>query len=158
MKDHPSLHFNLSHSGDLALIAVGRDAPIGVDIEQVRCIEDADAIAQRFFAPREVDVYMSIPERNRRVPFFNSWTRKEAVAKATGDGLSLALDRIEVSMLPGEPARVLAHGSDPEGALGWTLAHVEPASGFVGAVATRRTAVTLRAWSLDLDRTKLIDG
>ena len=94
--------------------------------------------------------------RDRRVPFFNGWTRKEAVAKAMGTGLSFAPDRIKVSLLPGELARLLAVGCDPESALGWTLVHVEPARGFIGAMAIRRTPIKLRTWSLDLDRTELL--
>jgi 4'-phosphopantetheinyl transferase len=76
----PEIHFNLSHSREMALVAVAREIEVGVDIERVRPLPDYAAIAQRFFPPG------STPPKNVR-DFFRHWTRFEALLKAHGAGL-----------------------------------------------------------------------
>jgi len=114
--EHPELFFNLSHSGELALIAVSCDAELGVDIEQLRAVEDADAIVRRLFSPGEGVAYFDAAISTRPVVFFNCWTRKEAFVKARGDGLSFPLKHFEVSVTPEEPARVLTIRGNPTSA------------------------------------------
>jgi 4'-phosphopantetheinyl transferase len=155
LANEPDLHFSLSHSADLALIGVSRDAQLGVDIENAREFEDADAIARRFFTPREVSAWVETPPGRRNTAFFNCWTRKEALVKVSGEGISLSLDRFEVVMAPDESTRVLAVDGDPDRARGWTLIHLEPAPGFIGAFAMRQPMIDVNAWILDLDRTAL---
>ena len=81
-----ALTFNVSHSDDLALIAIGRDIELGVDVEAVRALDDADGIASRFFAPGENERLRSLPDGIRTGAFFACWTRKEAYLKALGSG------------------------------------------------------------------------
>ena len=76
-----SLHFNLSHSGDYALIAVTADAPVGVDIERHREHRRWREIAKRFFAPHEASSLRTADD------FYRLWVVKEAVLKALGTGL-----------------------------------------------------------------------
>jgi 4'-phosphopantetheinyl transferase len=128
------LRFNLSDSGELVLYAFGRGVEIGVDLERVRPMPDAAAIAERFFAPSEYDVFRSVPPDQQSQAFFNCWTRKEAFVKAIGDGLTCPLHGFEVSLRPGEPALLLRiHGEG--GAPPWTIWHLEPLPGYVGALA-----------------------
>jgi len=101
------LHFNLAHSGGLALLAVTRAGKIGVDLERVRPLDDAQELVTRFFCPREIAAFQTLPEDQKPAAFFNLWTRKEAWLKATGEGIAHSLNRVEVSFLPGEPARLL---------------------------------------------------
>lgn len=103
--DVPS--FNLSHSEGLALYAVGRAWAIGVDLEPVRSLSDGEAISERCFSRREREAWRALPSEQRPLGFFNCWTRKEAYVKALGSGLSCALDAFDVSLMPGEPARLL---------------------------------------------------
>ncbi len=86
------LHFNLSSSGDIALLAVSCVAPVGVDVEKVREIADVLALARDHFAPTEFDDLNRLAPEERLFSFFVTWTRKEAFVKATGLGLSFPLD------------------------------------------------------------------
>jgi 4'-phosphopantetheinyl transferase len=110
------LLFNLAHCENLALVAVTRHSMIGVDIERVRPLPDADELASRFFSPREHARYRGIPSGKRPAAFFNIWTRKEAWLKATGEGIACSLDQAE----PAER---------------WQLHDLTPAQGFTGALA-----------------------
>lgn len=131
------LHFSVSHSGGLALIAVTRLCPIGVDVEHVRPRRYDIEVARRFFTTRESTVLESLPEADRPAAFFNLWTRKEAWLKATGVGIAESMNRVELSFLPGEPAHILSVADAPDEAGKWTLAGLNPATGFIGALAVR---------------------
>lgn len=141
------LRFNLSHSGGLALYAFiyGRD--IGVDVEQLRQLDDAENIARRFFSASEVQVFCSLPAQVRIEGFFNCWTRKEAYIKATGDGLSTPLDRFAVTLRPGEAARFVHIDGKPVDAARWFLRELHPASGYVAAVCVEGQGGQLTCWS-----------
>ena len=131
------LHFNVSHSEDVAVIAAARDAPLGVDVEAVRPLPDMMDIASRFFTPAETDTIAAVPPHQRALSFFLCWTRKEAFSKALGDGLSLALDRYRVACRPGDPPRILAIDGSTAAAAEWSMFDLEPAPGFVSAAVTR---------------------
>lgn len=140
------VRFNLSHSGELALCAVTSGHDLGVDIERLRELEDAERIARRFFAAGEVRVFCGLPEEARIQGFFNCWTRKEAYIKATGDGLSMPLDSFEVSLRPGEAARFLRVQGQPVTGLQWCLRALEPAPGYVAALCVAGDGWTARCW------------
>jgi 4'-phosphopantetheinyl transferase len=149
------LHFNVSHCDDLALIAFGRSCDLGVDIERIRWLDDFDELVERFFSPRESACFGSLAAELKPVAFFNLWTRKEALLKATGDGICSSLNRVEVTFLPNEPARLLAL---PENGVvsEWTLCELAPAAGYAAAVAIRpegraprvpiQTDIRLKSW------------
>lgn len=139
-------HFNVAHSDELALIAISTTAPVGVDVELIRPMPDAEGIAERFFSPRELAALRSVALAARDAAFFRLWTRKEAWLKATGDGIAESLAKIEVAFLAEEPPRVLAVAGDPLAADAWSLCHLQPAAGFVGALATRCRPVRLQCW------------
>ncbi len=86
----PSLHFNLSHSGTYVALAVGPE-PVGVDVEQIRLDTDIDGIARRFFAGDEQRWLAQFDASERARRFFELWSRKESLLKATGDGLAGSL-------------------------------------------------------------------
>ncbi len=92
--------FNLSHSGDLALYAFAPGAPIGVDVEIIRPVDEMDAIAKRFFSPLEYDMLQRVPPVDQIEAFFCCWTRKEAYIKAEGLGFWIPLDSFAVSVAP----------------------------------------------------------
>jgi len=129
------LHFNLTHSEDLALIAVARGEPVGVDVERIRTLSDADELVSRFFSVRENASFQKLPESQRPAAFFNLWTRKEAWLKATGEGIAHSLSQVDVTFLPAEPARILALPDNSGPGSDWALRELIPATGFVGAVA-----------------------
>ncbi len=130
-----AIRFNMSCSKALALYAFTRDTEIGVDIEYIRDLSEMEPIAERFFSARESAAFYTLPESARREAFFNCWTRKEAFLKATGDGLSGPLDGFDVSLVPGEPARLLGINGDARAVSRWSIQDLKPAPGFAAAVA-----------------------
>jgi 4'-phosphopantetheinyl transferase len=133
------IRFNLSHSGDLALLGVTREARLGVDVERLREVDHL-RIARRFFAPAEADRLARLPEKRRRAAFFAGWTRKEAVIKAVGAGLALSLDSFEVS-IEGE-AKLLR--ADPSLGQGWSLREIEAPDGYTATIALEGPLLDLR--------------
>src|SRR6185295_11775094 len=123
------LHFNVSHSGGLALLAFSTDHEIGVDIEQERSVPEMDSIADRHFSPRESAALRRLDNPERARAFFRCWTRKESFIKAVGEGLSYALDAFDVTLDPGEPARLLRVAGDPDAVRRFHLEGLEPAAG-----------------------------
>ena len=138
-----NLNFNMSHSGGVALCAVAYDRPVGVDIEEIRLPSDYEGIARQFFAPSEISQLESLSNNEKCLAFFRLWTRKEAVLKAVGAGLTIPLNQIVVTMLASEPARVVqfadSRGNDQE----WWIEHLEPNAGYLGAVASKGSVLRL---------------
>jgi 4'-phosphopantetheinyl transferase len=129
------IHFNLAHTEDLALLAVTRIGTVGVDVECVRPIKNVDELVARFFSQRENDLFQKVSDPEKPAAFFNLWTRKEALLKATGEGITRSLSLVEVSFLVNEPARLLAISGDEAAAPRWCLREITPAVGITGAVA-----------------------
>jgi 4'-phosphopantetheinyl transferase len=107
---------------------------------------DADQIAERFFSAQENRVFRFLPQREKVKAFFNCWTRKEAYIKARGEGLSLPLDRFDVSLVPGEPATLLSVRGEPQEVSRWHLQALLPASGYVAALAVEGHDWRLLCW------------
>lgn len=140
------LFFNLAHSQRLGLFAISYGREVGVDIEYVRNDLEDDKIAERFFSPREVATLKQVPPNRRKEAFFNCWTRKEAYIKARGEGLSLPLEKFDVSLVPGEPAMLMNTQDDELEAKRWSLAELMPGPGYVAAIAVRGHGWKLQCW------------
>lgn len=146
------LKFNLSHSDDKVLLAVSIGREVGVDIERIRPDFPCADIAERFFSEWEVVRFLSLPTHARTEAFFNCWTRKEAYVKAIGDGLSCPLDGFDVTLAPGEPARLVATRVEALAAERWTIRDVNASEGYRAAVVVERAdgRVTSAERSVDL--------
>jgi 4'-phosphopantetheinyl transferase len=129
------LEFNLSHSDTLAIYALSRGRPVGIDIEPVRDIADADDLAARFFSAAEAAAYRALPAARRNLAFLTCWTRKEAFVKALGDGLSHPLETFDVTLDPDEPARITRIGKRSGPNLDWSLTCFRPTPCHIGALA-----------------------
>jgi 4'-phosphopantetheinyl transferase len=125
--DDAWLKFNLSHAGDLALIAVAADADLGVDVEQVRDLHDLAEVARQVLSPAEADYLDRLPGHRRARAFFSCWTKQEACVKARGNGLDSAAAELPV---------------------GWSLYTLRPAPGYVGALVVKGSGwrVQHRRW------------
>ena len=113
-----SLCFSVSHCEDVALFAFSKASAIGVDVEAIRPIREADTIAVQFFSPRENEAYAALAAHNKPLGFLQCWTRKEALVKAIGEGLSMPLHQFDVAHAPG-----------------WRLHSFFPLPGFIAAIA-----------------------
>ena len=129
------LEFNLSHSDDLALVAVAWERPVGVDLERWKRDMNHLALAERFFSPAERETLRALAERHDDLVsgFFAAWSRKEAYLKALGHGVTRGLHHFDVTLAPSEPARLLADRLD--GAVDrWRMLSLVPQAGFSGAL------------------------
>lgn len=133
--DAGGLAFNISHTDKLALYAFAYDTEIGVDVETVKPDFPVADISGYYFSMAERAALSQVPLAQRPAAFFNGWTRKEAYIKAVGDGLSLPLDSFDVTLTPGEPARLLATRAQPTAASEWSLFDLQPGPGYAGALA-----------------------
>tara|TARA_B100000989_G_scaffold298309_2_gene287023 strand:+ start:490 stop:1230 length:741 start_codon:yes stop_codon:yes gene_type:complete len=96
--DDSSLSFNISHSGDLALVAITLNQEVGIDIEKWRFLENLEGLVKRNFSDREQQAWLTVEDSQRQQTFFNLWTCKEAFIKATGRGLGMGVSRCGFSL------------------------------------------------------------
>jgi 4'-phosphopantetheinyl transferase len=145
------LFFNLSNSHELALVGFLRGAELGVDVEFLKPMPDLEKIAERFFSPSERTSLRELPEHQKHEGFFNCWTRKEAYLKAVGEGLAAPLDSFDVTLVPGEPPRMLTLKGDADRAAGWFFQCFRPAADYVGALAVEGGALPVRTFRFSSD-------
>lgn len=128
------LHFNVSHTDGLAVLAFVRKRRIGIDVEKIRAQPDALKLARRFFSESERHQLESLHPQDLHSAFFRCWSRKEAYIKARGEGLSLPLDQFDVCVEP-EPERILlATRPDADEAQRWLVRDVPVPSTYAAAV------------------------
>ncbi len=132
-----AIEFNVAHSGNIALLGFTVGCEIGIDLEQIRPLQNSLEIANRFFCGDEVAELASLSTELRERAFFLSWTRKEACIKAIGDGLSAPLDSFRVTMHPDAHAQVVHINGNFEPAGEWTLHDLELGPKYAGALAYR---------------------
>lgn len=128
------LGFNWSHSGNHALIAVGRDVTPGIDVEHRRDRPRSMEIAQRYFTPAEALALEALPPETRPLAFLELWTAKEAVLKAVGRGIAFGLDRLNIVGTADDPALQHLEGEDPGQ---WQLRRLRAEPELTGALAWR---------------------
>lgn len=127
--------FNVTHSGELALIAVARHLELGVDVEQTRPIQQAERIVQSYFTADEVAEFLKLDDDGRAAAFIRGWTRKEAVVKAQGVGLAGLATEFETLFGTAPPADAFRRCSPWPIVRGWTLWEVSPRPGYVATLA-----------------------
>ena len=138
---HPALQFNLSHAGDVALVAVAERAAVGVDVEPLQRGRDLDEVARRFFSAAERAALARLADAARAPAALRCWCRKEAYVKARGDGLARGLDAFDVATDAAVAGRgtslLLATRPDAEDAGRWDLRDVDVGPEHAAAVAAR---------------------
>jgi 4'-phosphopantetheinyl transferase len=130
-----ALRFNVSHTGELALIAVCRGRELGVDLERVRPILEAQSIVASFFSMAEAAEFASIAEDARALAFFRGWTRKEAILKGLGVGLAGLAARYDTRFGTSELLPWFTPATPSPQVDGWLLWEAAPRAGFVAALA-----------------------
>lgn len=132
------LDFNLSDSHSMGIMAVGSGLPVGIDIEGTRPLADRTRLAQDVFVEQELMLLEGLGDEMAEEGYFFCWTRKEAIIKAMGKGLSIPLRAF--STLPGVRMQPVGDDAwDDEGGAGgdWKVVSFSPAKRFYGALATR---------------------
>ncbi len=147
--NNQNLQFNVSHSNNIIIYGITINRDIGIDIEHIQYINDADGIIQRFCSDSEKVQYHRVPENTKQLAFFLCWTRKEAFIKALGDGLTRPLDEFTVSLIPGLPVKLLSVKGGEKEAEKWSLQEITlNKDDYVAAVAVkgRRLRFYTREW------------
>lgn len=137
--------FNVSHSSGWAMFALAWDREIGIDLECGSRLEREEnslsQLAARILSIRELAIWRDLPsDAERRAAFLRAWTRKEAYAKATGQGVFDELDRIEVALDAAAPKSLLAlRAANSEGQTrDWTIHDLSAPDGFAAALAVEQ--------------------
>ena len=139
-----TLHFNVSHTHELALYAIARDREVGVDVEWMRPQVAHEQIAARFFSLEEQEALAQVPDEARRAAFYNIWTRKEAYVKARGDGIAAGLGTFAVSL--GAEAALLRSDEGRDEVERWKLMALGPADGYVAALCGAGVDWQVQGW------------
>jgi 4'-phosphopantetheinyl transferase len=126
--------FNLSHAGGLVLVGVCESRRVGIDVEEIRLMDDLSSIAKSHYTPQECAFIFTQVPKNQARAFFRCWTRKEAYVKALGEGLSIPLNSFDTHMQP-DPG--ISSHNRPRSADGasWQLADINVPDGYMAAVA-----------------------
>lgn len=130
----PAIGFNVSHSGNIVLVALARDREVGVDVEHMRPLPDLDRLAALCFSPREREQYRALASESRLEAFYACWTCKEALLKATGEGLGRDPRSLDIGFAGADRPGILpvpeTGATLPEGC---RLRTFVPAPGYAGA-------------------------
>lgn len=133
-----AVQFNLAHSDHLAVLAVTMADPVGVDIERVRSVRSRDGIVAKHFSALEREAFGRFPDAERQEAFFRVWTRKEAIVKAIGTGLTLPLTSFDVSLEDRPTSALLAMRHPDHATQPWSLQALDAPVGFCAALAVAR--------------------
>jgi 4'-phosphopantetheinyl transferase len=132
------ISFSASHSFGLAVVAVARDRLVGVDLERIRPIPDVLGLAAGVCSPSERAHLRSMSQASRAEAFLSLWTRKEAYAKAIGQGLSMPFDQIDMRHRNDGPRHLMASGEP------FVVAGLDGLDGYVGTVAASGSRMSVR--------------
>ena len=140
------LHFNLSHSAEWAMFALSWEREIGVDLESASRLQgnatDLSALAVRVLSTRELGIWEALPDISKReAAFLRAWTRKEAYAKAKGQGIFANLASIEVALdaLAPKPSLILSSPTKSgEAHQNWVVHDLPAPNKFAAALALER--------------------
>lgn len=138
----PTLHFNLSHSGNWVAYGISCDRPLGIDIEQIRPLQRAQALAARCLTAAEYSAWSQLPAEAAQRQFFAYWTSKEAYLKATGQGLTGSMTGIQADLAAG----LLSPLNSPEP---MQLYRWQPAADCMGALAYSGSPALIQQFELN---------
>jgi 4'-phosphopantetheinyl transferase len=131
-----AVYFNVSHSDETLLLAVGLFENIGVDIQRVYPISSLDKIANKIFSSNEKTKLFTMNGDTQLEYFFALWTAKEAYLKAQGEGFTRSPKNIEIMINPGSRKSYFVRDlNQPKGASDWTITALDLPEGYQGAVA-----------------------
>jgi len=139
-------HFNLSHSGERALLAVSPARELGVDIERHRPSVDFLEVARHSFSPAEQRALAALPPDQIPDAFFRCWARKESFIKARGDGLYFPLDGFDVSLEPAPAVALLACPAAPEAMARWVMRPLDVEPGYAAALTVEGDGFAITAY------------
>lgn len=123
LADYPQLAFNLSHSDNVFMIAIGWYCQLGIDLEKPKVRPNFPALVKKCFAPEEALYWQQLPDEQKTAEFYRFWTRKEAFVKATGFGIALGLQQCVIN--PEQPSSFLRIPVQCGDATRWYMRDIE---------------------------------
>lgn len=149
LKQASYLQFNLTHSHELALLAVTQDQAIGIDVEYNQRKAHLLDIAKRFFAKEEYQQLLDLPPSQQQAGFFRCWTLKEALIKAIGLGFSYPLDDFAVDFSSVESANLLRMKSLDGFSSHWHLHLLQIDELYTAALAVENKVESVAYWNFE---------
>ena len=140
------LRFNLAHSNNLMLLAVTLHHEIGIDVEHLHLMPEAEGIASRFFTKAENKALRALPESQKLEGFFIQWVCKEAYLKALGDGLAKPLDEFEILSTIRRPQGLLKVVDNPTESKRWFFKVFRPTDGYIAALTVEQKDLKSVYW------------
>ncbi len=146
------LKFNLSHANNCILIAITKNADIGIDVEEMKPEIDLLGVARLILNDNEYNKLQALREEERVFAFYRAWTRKEAFIKAIGKGFSFPLKQVEVTLLPEETNQIVAiEGSHNKGNKDtqWRLIEIIPGPNYLSSLAVAENIQNINLWDFN---------
>jgi 4'-phosphopantetheinyl transferase len=147
VKDKKSYCFNISHSNGIVLIAVTNGQEVGIDLEYMKEEFATLKVAEQFCSQIELSALSSITDDLRVSAFYSFWTRKEAFAKAIGEGLSIPLKQIKLPIISGECESNLDRNFTHRFGK-WSLVNLPPYGKFAAALVVKGEVKAIRHWNV----------
>lgn len=122
LADHPELAFNLSHTANNFVIALGSNCQLGIDLEIEKPRHNLEGLVHKCFGEEEASYWEQLPDEKKLAEFYRFWTAKEAFVKATGLGISLGLQRCVIN--PQQPNSFLSIPNECGDASTWHLTEI----------------------------------
>ena len=142
LADYSELAFNLSHSADRLMIAVGWNCQLGVDIEISKQRINLSGLVDKCFAEEEAAYWTKLPENQKNREFYRFWTRKEAFVKATGHGIALGLNQCVIN--PENPTELLRVPDNCGKASVWHVLDIDLGEGIYSALVADKAFAGVR--------------
>jgi 4'-phosphopantetheinyl transferase len=146
-----TLQFNISHSATYAVCAIAQDTAVGVDIEAVRPVSRALAIARDEFRPSELEELLAVKPAARNKAFLTCWTCKEAVLKALGCASANSMRDPEIDFTADDAPKLLSWQGSHRAAKDWTLRCLSLPPSFVGAMAVQGAVTSVPSFRYPSD-------
>ena len=143
----PDLAFNLSHTADNLLIAIGWNCQLGVDIEDCKQRTNLSGLVDKCFAAEEATYWSQLPEDQKLSAFYRFWTRKEAFVKATGHGISLGLNQCVIN--PENTTEFLSVPDHCGKASAWHALEIDSEKGICSALVADKKFTSIKLLKLD---------
>lgn len=143
------IHFNVSNSKAIGVVAVTPGRSIGVDIEQHRDRLELEKVARRYFSPYEVEALFSLDPTQQKTAFYRCWSSKEAFMKVCGKGLSLGLNRFDVEVSLALPPRVRNVPQELGGIDRWEMTSLPMGDTVAGVLALEGKIENVILYELD---------
>lgn len=141
-----SLHFNISHTADLLMLAVANFPDIGIDVESIKPRGSLDGLAVRCFTETEYQTWRQFPGAQQEAVFYRLWTKKEAFVKAVGRGIALGLEKCEVQLPVG--GQLVNIPAEFGGATDWQITELPTNADSAAALVTTSCRFNLRRLGL----------